>query len=308
MHSHDHTHDADDRQLTVAVAINVLLTFAQLAGGVLAGSLALIADALHNLGDAAALGIALFARRIGRRPANHFKTFGYKRAEVIAALINQVVLVLTGLYLIYEACWHLYQPEPITGWIVIIVATIALIIDTITALLTWRLSRHSINIRSAFLHNVTDALASVGVIIAGSLILLYQWYWVDSLLTVLIAGYILYQGWQLLPVTIHILMQGTPAHLSVSDIIRTTEQLEQVESLHHVHVWQLDEHRNALEAHVVVLETHLADIEQIKQRIKRHLHDVYDIDHSTLEFELHDTHDSVCQNHSSPDGHKLDRC
>jgi len=298
MHKHHHTEAGDDRQLTVAVIINVLLTIAQIVGGVLSGSLSLIADAFHNLGDAASLAIALFARKIGRRPANHFKTFGYKRAELIAVLINQTALVMTGVYLIHEALWRFYQPEPILGWTVIIVATIALIIDTITAMLTWRQSKDSMNIRSAFLHNITDALASVGVIIAGILILLFQWYWVDTLLTLLIALYILYQGYSLLPETIHILMEGTPDHLTISEIIKSTEQIDQVESMHHVHVWQLDEHRNALEAHVVVHRDHLDDIEQIKQRIKQHLHDIYDIDHSTLEIELEQSGETDC-----PDQH-----
>ncbi len=285
MRKHHHTDVNDDRQLSLAVFINVVLTLAQIAGGIVSGSMALIADAIHNLGDAAALAIALFARKLGRRPANHFKTFGYKRVELIAALINQTALVMTGGYLIYEALWRFYQPEHIQGWIVIIVATIALAVDTITALLTWRQSRDSINIRTAFIHNVTDALASVGVIIAGSLILLYQWYWMDSLLTLLIASYILYQGYTLLPQTIHILMEGTPEHLSISDIIKSTEKIDQVESMHHVHVWQLDEHRNVLEAHVVVTRHNLTDIELIKQRIKQHLHDAYEIEHSTLEIE-----------------------
>jgi cobalt-zinc-cadmium efflux system protein len=301
MHRHEHTAEGDDRKLYLAVSINVLLTLAQIIGGVVSGSLSLIADALHNLGDAAGLAIAIFARRIGRLPANHFKTFGYKRAEIIAALINQTTLVITGLYLIYEAIWRFFQPEPIQGWLIVIIAAVALFIDTITALLTWRMSRESINIRAAFIHNVSDALASIGVMIAGTLILLYQWYWMDSLLTVLIAGYILYQGYLMLPETVHILMQGTPEHLSVTDLIRTTEQLEQVVSLHHVHVWQLDEHRNALEAHVVVTEHHLADIERIKQRIKQHLHDQYDIDHSTLEIELQDA-DPSCADHAADHG------
>lgn len=285
MHKHPHTDVEDDRQLTTAVFINVVLTLAQIIGGIISGSLALIADAIHNLGDAAALAIALFARKIGRRPANHFKTFGYKRAELIAALINQTVLVMTGIYLIYEALWRFYQPQLVQGRIVIIIATIALAVDTITALLTWRQSRDSINIRTAFIHNVTDALASIGVIIAGSMILLYQWYWMDSLLTLLIASYILYQGYKLLPQTVHILMEGTPDHLSISAIIKSTEKIDQVESMHHVHVWQLDEHRNALEAHVVVHRHNLEDIEMIKRKIKQHLHDEYEIEHSTLEIE-----------------------
>lgn len=280
--------------MTAAVAVNVILTLAQVIGGMVAGSLSLIADALHNLSDAASLAIALFARRVGRRPANLLKTFGYKRAELIAALINLTTLVIIGVYLIYEACWRFFQPQPVAGWIVVVVSGIALVINIATAILTYRLSRESINVRAAFLHNVSDALSSVGVMVAGALIILYQWYWMDALITLAIAGYVLYQAATLLPQTVHILMEGTPEHLSIDEVIHEIMTLKQVESVHHVHVWQLDEHRNALEAHVVVHEQNLADIELIKRRIKKHLHDRFRIEHSTLEIELDTPAHAAC--------------
>lgn len=287
--SHGHHHHLDrtsDRRLSLAVVVNLALTLVQVAGGLVSGSLSLIADALHNLGDAAALGIALFARKISRRPANRSKTFGYKRAELIAALINLTTLIIIGLYLALEALWRFIEPQAIHGWIVVAVAGAALLVNTATAVLTHSLSRVSLNVRAAFMHNLSDALASLGVIIAGVLILLYRWYWVDALLTLLIAGYVLYQGFSLLPQTIHILMQGTPAHVSIDRVITALEGLEQVESVHHVHVWQLDERRNALEAHIVVQDVNLLHIEAIKQRIRDSLKTEFDITHSTLEIEI----------------------
>jgi len=284
--AHDHAHDTDaigDRRLGWAIAINMLLTVAQVIGGIVSGSLSLIADALHNFSDAASLLIAWVARRIGRQPPDRFKTFGYKRAEVIAALINLVTLVIVGLYLIYEALWRIWQPEVIEGWTVVIIAGIALLIDVATAVLTYTMSRHSMNIRAAFLHNVSDALASVGVIVAGSLILLYQWYWSDTLLTLLIAGYVLYQAATLLPRTIHILMQGTPEDISLEEVIAAMEAVEGVAGIHHVHLWQLDEHSNALEAHVVIAD--FADTHRIKTALKETLERRFAIAHSTLEFE-----------------------
>ena len=191
MSNHHHHHASEsDRSLFVAVGINVLLTLAQAIGGIISGSLSLIADALHNLSDAASLGIALFARTIGRRPADEIKSFGYQRAEVIAALINLTLLIVVSLYLIYEALWRVIEPQEITGWIIVLVAGIALIVDLITASITFKKSKDSMNMKAAFLHNLSDALASIGVILAGSLILLYQWYWVDTLLTFLIAGFV----------------------------------------------------------------------------------------------------------------------
>ena len=176
-----------------AVLVNVLLTFAQVVGGILSGSLSLVADALHNLNDAASLGIALVARRIARRPADSRRTFGYRRAEVIGAIINLTTLIIVGLYLIYEAVSRYFDPRPIEGWVVVWVAGIALAVDIVTALLTFKLSKGNLNIRAAFIHNVSDALASVAVIVAGTLILLYDWYWADLAATVLISGYVLYQ-------------------------------------------------------------------------------------------------------------------
>lgn len=273
-----------DRRLMVAIAINMLLTLAQVIGGIISGSLALIADALHNFSDAASLLIALVARRIGRQPADHFKTFGYKRAEVIATLVNLVTLLLVGLYLIYEGLWRLFEPQVIEGWMVIIVAAVALLIDLVTAGLTLTMSKQSMNIRAAFLHNVSDALASMGVIVAGTVILLYGWYWVDTALTLLIAGYVLYQAATLLPKTIHILMEGAPEDISINEVINVMAAVDGVLNVHHLHIWQIDEEKNALEAHVVI--TNFSQTEQIKGALKAVLEQQFSITHSTLEFEV----------------------
>ncbi|MDQ7074239.1 MAG: cation diffusion facilitator family transporter [Gammaproteobacteria bacterium] len=283
-HHHHNTDSMGDRRLLLAIVVNMLLTLAQIIGGILSGSLALIADALHNFSDAASLLIAWVARKIGRRPADQFKTFGYKRAEIIAALINLVTLVLVGFYLIYEALWRLFSPQIIEGWIVIVVAGIALIIDVITALLTYRMAKESLNMRAAFLHNVSDALASLGVIVAGALILMYQWYWIDTALTLMIAFYVLYQAASLLPKTVHILMEGTPENVSLKKVINAMQSVAGVQQIYHLHVWQLDEHKNALEAHVVISDFNQS--EKIKNDLKKCLDEEFSISHSTLELEI----------------------
>ena len=292
-HNHHHHAPASDRGLVLAVGINLFLTLAQVIGGVISGSLSLIADALHNLSDAASLGIALFARKISRKPADEFKSFGYQRAEVIAALINLTLLIVVSLYLIYEAVWRIIEPQAITGWIIVVVAGIALIIDMITAMITFRMSKNNMNMKAAFLHNLSDAFASIAVVIAGTLIILYQWYWVDTLLTFLIAGFVLWQGVVMLPKTIHLLMEGTPENLELEDIRSTIEGLEGVEEMHHVHVWSLDEKRVALEAHIVVITDELKEVELIKGNVKLALKEEFDISHSTLEFEHHQ--DTNCE-------------
>ncbi len=291
---HHHHHDIDamgDRRLGWAIAINMLLTLAQIIGGIASGSLALIADALHNFSDAASLLIAWVARKIGRKPADHFKTFGYKRAEVIATLINLIALVIVGFYLVYEALWRMFEPQIIEGWMVVIVATIALVIDVVTALLTYQMSKNSMNIRAAFLHNVSDALASLGVIVAGTLIILYDWYWTDTAITLLIAAYVLFQAASMLPKTIHILMQGAPEGIVIEEVIQAMEAVEGVKNVHHVHLWQLDEHDNALEAHVVIEA--IEQLESVKNALKTSLQAQFNLMHSTLEFEIKHC-DTVC--------------
>jgi len=285
MNSGHHHGPGNDKGLLVAIGINTLLTLAQVIGGIISGSLSLLADALHNLSDAASLGIALFARTLSRKPADEFKTFGYQRAEVIAALINLTLLITISLYLIYEALWRIFEPQTITGWIVVLVAGVALIVDMITALITYKMSKNNINMKAAFLHNLSDALASIGVIIAGSLILLYEWYWADTLVTFLIAGFVLWQGLTLLPKTIHLLMEGTPEDLSSDDIKLSLEKINGIKDVHHIHIWYLDEHRIALEAHVVVTSNELKEVEVIKDKLKQLLKEKYNITHSTLEFE-----------------------
>jgi len=284
-----------------AVVVNVLLTVAQVVGGILSGSLSLVADALHNLNDAGALGIALVARRIARRPADNRRTFGYRRAEVIGALINLTTLILVGLYLIYEAVSRYFDPQPIEGWVVVWVAGFALVIDIATAVLTFKLSKGSLNIRAAFVHNVSDALASVAVIVAGTLILLYGWNWTDLVATVLISAYVLYQGVSMMRSTAHILMEGVPPDVMLTDVSSALAGLSGVENVHHLHVWQLDESHRALEAHLVVQDG-IRDGAQLKCSARQLLMDRFGIGHSALELEVSGEVER-CVNHES-----LPRC
>lgn len=281
---HDHGTDSmNDGRLAAAVAVNVLLTLAQIIGGVVSGSLSLIADALHNLNDAASLALALFARKIGRRPADKLMTFGYGRAEVVAALINLTTLIIVGLYLIYEAVSRFLDPQPIDGWIVIWVAGIALVIDIVTAVLVYAQSKNSLNIKAAFLHNVSDAMASVGVIAAGLLIIFYDLYVADLIITLVISAYVLWQGFSLLPKTIRLLMGAMPDDLEFDRIVAAVQAVPGVHSLHHLHVWSLDEHNRSLEAHIVPERDSLDSFQAVKTAVRALLKTDFSIDHATLE-------------------------
>lgn len=277
-HSHDHT-----GKLGLAVLINVLLTIVQIIGGLLSGSLSLIADALHNLSDAGAIVVAIVARKIGNRPANEKMTYGYKRAEIIGALINSSTLIIIGIYLIFEAIDKYFNPSPIDGWIVFWVAGVALVIDFATAVLTYKSgAKSNMNIRAAFIHNVSDALASVVVIVAGILIILYEWYIVDVVATIGISMYVIYHGWLLIKRATLILMQAVPEDIKISQIKESLEQIDGVEEVYHIHVWQLDDDSLFFEGHVQI-ESCIFDI---RNQLRDMLNSEFKITHSTIEVHL----------------------
>ncbi|NDD49766.1 MAG: cation transporter [Alphaproteobacteria bacterium] len=274
-----------DYTLIFAFLINILLSIFQIIGGILSGSLSLIADALHNFSDAITIGLGLFARIIGRRPADKIRSFGYKRAEMIAAFINVISLIIIGFFLIYEAILRFIEPSVISGKLVIIVASIALIVDLATTIITAYLSRESTNMKVVYLHNLTDTLASVAVIIGGFFILKYDMYWIDTFLTLLIALYILIQSFLLTPDILNFFMDGTPKGINIDQIKKKIEEIDLVIDMHDIHVWGIDEEQNALEAHVIVEVSELNEVEKLKYQIKEILDKSFNISHSTLEFE-----------------------
>jgi len=251
------------QRLILALFVNLVLTVVQVIGGIISGSIALVADALHNFSDAVALLIALIARKWAEKPADENRTFGYKRAELIGAMINLTTLILIGVYLLFEAIMRVFEPEPITGWIVVIIACVALVVDVITAVLTY----------------------SVAFIIAGTLIIFYEWYIVDTICTFLIAGYVLFHGYIEIKSVIRILMQSVPADIDINEVIKKIEEIENIMEVHHLHVWELNEHDRSLEAHVVITESGYQDAEIIKGQIKDVLNRSFHISHSTIEFE-----------------------
>ena len=290
-HDHGHAHidpQSGDRRVSIAIWANGLLTVAQIVGGILSGSLALIADALHNFSDMASLVIAFFARKIARRPADKRMTFGYGRVEIVAALINYTTLILIGFYLIYEGGMRMIDPPEVQGWTVVILGGVALVVDTLTALLTYSMQKGSVNIRALFLHNLSDALASVAVIIGGSLILLYNMRWVDPAITIGIALYILYLAFTEIGGPIRTLMLGSPPDIDNETVVQAMRGVDGVADVHHVHLWQMQEHEAALDCHVVLTADGWGQIEKIKATIKDRLKDDFSIGHSSLEFEHED--------------------
>ena len=297
-HDHDHNHGhhhhhhlSADNKLSWAAVINIVLTVAQIIAGILSGSLALVADALHNLSDAAAMVLALVARKIARRHADDKRTYGYKKVETLAAFANILTLLVIGVWLAYEAVIRFFVPQEVAGVTVIVVAGLAIIINGATAWLTFHESQNSQNIRAAFLHNLTDMFSSVGVVIGGILILMFKWAWIDPLITLIISAYVLWYAAKDLPKICNILIDGAPDTINLPYVIDEMRLVDGVADVHHVHIRYLNEHDYALEAHIVPQDGSDSDV--IKTAIKARLASLR-IAHSTLEFEGKPCDDPQC--------------
>ena len=282
---HSHGADAGTGRLVGGIVLNLVITVAEAVAGVLSGSLALLADAAHNLNDTASLALTLYARMVAGREATESRTFGHRRAEIIGAFVNLITLVLVALYLLVEAVERALNPRPVDGQLVMMVAGVALAGNVATAWLLQRPSKESLNVEAAYVHIVADALASAAVLGAGGLVLGFGWTWVDPAMTALISGYILWQSAYMLRQTIDIFMMTAPEGLDVGEMVGAMEAVDGVEDVHHVHVWRLDEHRTALEAHVRIGERDVDVAERVKQDVKTELASAFDIGHATLEVE-----------------------
>ncbi len=297
--------DESSTRLGLSILLNLTITIAEIIGGVVSGSLSLLSDALHNFSDTASLGISLVALKVSARKPDQSKTFGYRRAQIIGALINLVTLVLIAIFLIREAIERYFNPQPILAGVMLIVAAVGLLANLGTAALLHRQSKQSLNIRSAFVHVLGDAFSSIGVLLAGLLISFFKLYIADTILTLLISAYILIHTTQLLRRTIHILMQGAPEDIDLEEIITTVKSVAEVQDIHHIHIWQLDEAQSNLEAHIVIDQLNYTEMDCIKQSIKKLLADTFNIRHSTLEFEYVNcedmTSESCYENGTNPD-------
>lgn len=281
-----HHHAHGDGKLTIATALNLILTIAQIIGGIISGSLALIADALHNLSDVLSMIIALISKKIARRPADEKRSFGYKRAEIIAALLNLTTLAAIGLYLIAESVKRFLTPEIVDGSLVMWLAGVGLIVNGATSLLTLKEAKLSLNNHAVFLHNFSDFLASLAVCATGYAMQRWGLYWLDPALTLLIAAYVLIHAYTAFPHAVHILMDGSPKNISNAEIEKALSNVSGVLSVHHLHIWQLNEQENACEAHIVIKDGQLPRMEEIKSSTRQILLERFSIHHTTLEIEI----------------------
>lgn len=285
-HDHHHGSGSGKKRLIQAISITGCWFIIELAGGIYSNSLALIADAAHMLTDLGALSLSLFALHISTRPATHKKTYGYLRAEILAALANGIFLVLIGLYIFYEAYHRFLEPSEIKGIPMLLVAMTGLLANLVTAALLYRSRNESLNLRGAFLHVVSDTLGSIGAIIAGFLIWLREWYLADSIVSVIVGALVLYSSWKLVSESVDILLEATPRHLDISNILKDLGGVRGVISIHDLHVWSISSRMAAMSCHVV-LKTEV-DSGAVLSELSRLMREKYGIDHTTIQIEPED--------------------
>jgi cobalt-zinc-cadmium efflux system protein len=282
--AHQHAHGARPRQaLLGALVVSTAFLVVEILGAVWTGSLALAADAGHMFADVGGLALALFAAWIATRPPTPAKTYGYQRAEILAALLNSLVLLVLAGVILYEASQRLREPHPVPGGPLLAIGLLGL---TANALSAWVLRGHAhgnLNVRAAYLEVMGDALGSVGVLLAAVVILLTGWTPIDSLMSVAIGLFIVARTWRLLAQVVNVLLEGTPAHLDVAEIEAAMRSVEGVRRVHDLHVWTLTSGRDAMSAHVVVEDMRESD--RLLEELHRVLHARFGVDHTTIQLE-----------------------
>ncbi|HLR71963.1 MAG TPA: cation diffusion facilitator family transporter [Pseudogracilibacillus sp.] len=307
-HGHDHTHGANKKVLLISFIIITLYMIVEAIGGFLTNSLALLADAGHMLSDAISLGIALLAFTLGEKAANYSKTYGYKRFEILAAVLNGVTLVLIAIFIFYEAIGRFLNPPEVASTGMLIIACIGLVVNILVA---WIMMRggdveENLNMRGAYLHVISDMLGSIGAIIAALLIMFLGWGWADPLASVIVAALVLRSGYYVAKSGLHVLMEGTPENVDIDDVIQTILKTKGIHDVHDLHVWSITSGLNALSCHAIVdEEMSIAESEQLLRNIEHDL-EQKNIHHMTIQLEtsahLHDN-SILCQMQPESAGH-----
>jgi len=285
-HSHSHNHpELSGKNLMISIILNIVITLAQIIGGFLSGSLALISDAVHNLSDVISLIVSYVANRLVHSKKQTLKqTFGFKRAEIIAAFFNASTLIVIAIFLLIEAIKRFNSPQEIQTNLVIWLAILGILGNGFSVLLLKKDAEHNLNMKSAYLHLMTDLLTSVAVLFGGLLMKYYQIFWIDAALTFIISIYLIYMSWQLLIDSLKILMLFAPDDVDIAAIEKSIIKIEGIKNIHHVHVWQLNEKNCHFEAHIEFKENvKLSEFDQICEKIEHLLIHNFKINHCTLQ-------------------------
>ena len=285
---HDHSHElrgASKRSLTAAFVLIVGYMFTEVVVGILSGSLALLADAGHMLTDAVSIALALFAMHFAEKAVTAKRTYGYRRLEILAALLNALTLWLIVVGVLFEA-YHRFSDVPeVQGLLMLSVGAIGLVVNIAAAWILHSSTEHSVNVEGAFQHVMADLLGSVGVVISGILVWAFGWVLADPIVSVFIGLLILLSTWRLLAKVIHVLLEGTPEHIDVYKLCSKMEELEGVIMLHDIHVWTLAPGYDALTAHVLADPDYQGDLEPLLRRLREIVSRDFGIDHVTIQLE-----------------------
>lgn len=251
MHGHQHSHGTlRGKNLFISVVLNLAITIAQVIGGVLSGSMSLLSDALHNFSDVLSLSITYLAHRLAARKYTTHHTFGFQRAEILAAFINSATLIGIAIFLGIEAVNRILHPNTIDSMVVVWLALASVGVNGLSVLLIKSGARENINIKSAYLHLFTDMLTSIAVLIGGLLMKYFSIFWIDGLVTLLIAFYLIYSSWHLFVESINIMMLFSPGQVDIKQLTKKIESLDGIKDLHHLHLWQLTDNQVNMEAHI----------------------------------------------------------
>lgn len=291
-HNHNHNH-VKGKNLLFSIVLNIVITVAQIVGGIVSGSLALLSDALHNFSDVLSLVFSYVAHKLSRKKASVNQTFGYKRAELIAAFVNALTLIIVALFLVYEGIERFFNPQTIKFGLVIWLSILGIVTNGLSVVMLKSDADKNLNMKSAYLHLFTDMLASIAVLVGGLLMKYFQWFWVDSLLTLIIAIYLIVVGYDLLKDSTQILMLFTPKHLDINEIINEVHQISGVKKLHHIHVWYLNEDELHLEAHLDCSEDiKMSEFNLLLAKIEHLLFEKFHINHINIQPEYKKEEDS----------------
>ena len=298
-HSHHHNHhDLKGRNLLISIFLNIIITIAQVLGGIISGSLSLISDALHNFSDVLSLLVSYVADRYAKKEASFDKTFGYKRGEIIAAFVNASTLLVVAIYLIYEALVRFFQPEDIESGIVIWLALLGIVANGFSVLLLRKNAKENMNMRSAYLHLFSDMSASVAVLAGGLLMKYFGWFWVDAALTILIACYLIFMGYDLLKKSFKVLMLFTPDDINLERLRESISKHPEIKNVHHIHIWQLNENETHMEAHIDFHnDISLSRFDTILNEVEKVLYNDFGINHVNIqpEYKKDDPKDIIVQ-------------
>lgn len=286
MEKHQHNDsDMSGRRFFWVTVLNVVITIAEFIGGSLSGSLSLVSDAFHNLGDSLSIVISYFAHHLSKKPQTESNTYGFRRAQIITALLNALGLIVICAILVIEAIRRISHPEPINGPLMLTVAIIGLAANVLSAVLLNSGAKNNLNMRATYLHIMSDALSSVAIIIGGVLIQFFNWTWVDPAITIAVAVYIMYESGPIIKETIKILMEGAPTGLDFDAVKADLLALPDVKGVHHLHAWLIDENNIIVSVHVNLNDMKISQAEVIYDQITNVLKRKYGVCHVTIQAE-----------------------